>query len=65
MATIVYETPDGVAEEEVGAEEISESGKVRGVRVRFEDGSYRHIPDARLYSIEMSEEEGQVDYSSQ
>lgn len=64
MAKIVYEEPGGIAEEEVEAEKISDSGKVRGVRIKLEDGSYRHIPYARLYSIEVSEEEGQVDYSA-
>ena len=64
MAKIVYEEADDVARVEVDAEHISESGKVRGVRIRHDDGSYLHVPDTRIYSIEMSEEEGQVDYSS-
>ena len=63
MATIVYETPDGVCEEEVAADRISDSGKVRGVRIKLEDGSYRHVPYARLYSIAESEEEGQVGHT--
>ncbi|WP_224447389.1 hypothetical protein [Haloprofundus salilacus] len=64
MAYISYETPDGVAEEEVDADNISDSGKVAGVRVKVEDGSYLHIPYARVYRIRMSEEEGKVSYSS-
>lgn len=64
MATIVYEAPDGVAEEEVAAEKISDSGKVRGVRLKLDDGSYLHVPYVRLYSIAESEEEGQVGFSS-
>ena len=60
MATIVYEAPDGVREEEVAAGRISDSGKVHGVRIKLDDGSYRHVPYARLYSIAESEEEGQV-----
>lgn len=63
MATIVYEAPDGVAEVEVEAGKISDSGKVRGVRIKLDDGSYRHIPCTRLYSIAESEEEGQVGHS--
>lgn len=64
MAKIVYEEPDEVARVEVDAEDISDSGKVRGVRIRRDDGSYLHVPDTRVYAIEMSEAEGQVDYSS-
>lgn len=64
MAHVVYEQPDGVAEVEVDADHISDSGKVQGVRIKLDDGSYRHLPYTRLYSIDMSEEEGQVDYSS-
>ena len=64
MATIVYEAPEGVAEVEVDAEKISDSGKVKGVRIKLDDGSYRHVPYARLYSIAESEEEGQVGFSS-
>lgn len=64
MAKIVYEEPDEVARVEVDAEDISESGKVRGVRIRRDDGSYLHVPDTRVYAVEMSEAEGQVDYSS-
>lgn len=64
MAHIVYEQPDGIGEVEVDAEQVSDSGKVHGIRIKLDDGSYRHIPYARLYSVEMSSEEGQVDYSS-
>ena len=60
MATIVYETPDGVLEETVDAERISDSGKVEGVRIKLEDGSYRHVPYGRLYSIAESESAGGV-----
>jgi hypothetical protein len=64
MAHITYETPDGVGKETVDADDISDSGKVDGIRLKREDGSYLHLPDGRLYSIRMSEEEGKVDYSS-
>ncbi|QLG26183.1 hypothetical protein HUG10_00905 [Halorarum halophilum] len=64
MAKVVYEGPSGIEEAEVDADKISDSGKVRGVRIKLDDGSYLHVPYTRLYSIEMSEEEGQVDYSS-
>ena len=64
MAHIVYERPDGVGEVEVDAEKVSDSGKVHGIRIKLDDGSYRHIPHTRLYSVEMTREEGQVDYSS-
>ena len=64
MATILYEAPDGVAELDVAAGNISDSGKVHGVRIKLDDGSYRHVPYARLYSIAESEEEGQVGFSS-
>lgn len=64
MARVVYEGPDGTVEEEVDAGRISESGKVRGVRIRLDGGEYLHLPDARIYRIRMSEEEGKVDYSS-
>ncbi|MFC4450570.1 hypothetical protein [Halorussus aquaticus] len=63
MARITYDDPDGVQTVEVGAEKISDSGKVHGVRVQLDDGSYLHLPYARLYAVEMSEEEGKVDYS--
>ncbi|NHN60646.1 MULTISPECIES: hypothetical protein [Halorussus] len=63
MARITYEDPDGVETLEVDGGKVSESGKVRGVRVQREDGSYLHVPDTRLYAIETSEEEGKVDYS--
>jgi hypothetical protein len=64
MAKVVYESPNGRAEVDVDADYISDSGKVDGVRLRLEDGRYLHLPNARLYSIEMSEEEGRVDYST-
>ena len=64
MAKIVYEEPDDVAHVEVKAEHVSDSGKVRGVRIKRDDGSYLHVPDTRIYSIEMSQDEGQVDYST-
>ncbi|RDI72601.1 hypothetical protein [Halopelagius longus] len=67
MAKIAYEDPedpDGRAEVNVDADQISESGKVHGVRLRLDDGRYLHIPSARVYWIEMREEEGKVDYSS-
>ena len=64
MALIRYETPEGDADKEVDAKKISDSGKVHGVRIKLEDKSYLHIPHTRLYSIAMSEQEGQVDYSS-
>lgn len=64
MAKIVYDEPDDVARVEIDADDISDSGKVRGVRLRRDDGTYLHVPDTRIYSIEMTEEEGQVDYSS-
>ncbi|WP_224332377.1 hypothetical protein [Haloprofundus halobius] len=64
MATLVYESPDGVTEEEVAAENISDSGKVAGVRVKLPDRGYLHLPYGRLYSIRMSEEEGKMSYSS-
>lgn len=60
MATILYAGPEGVREETVPAERISDSGKVRGVRLKLEDDGYLHVPDCRLYSIAESEEEGQV-----
>lgn len=63
MARITYENPDGVEAVEVDAEKISDSGKVHGVRVQLEDGGYLHLPYARLYSVEESEDEGKVDYS--
>lgn len=64
MATVAYEDSDGREEVRVDADQISESGKVRGVRLRLDDGRYLHIPSTRLYWIEMREEEGKVDYSS-
>ncbi|WP_276280080.1 hypothetical protein [Halorussus caseinilyticus] len=63
MARITYDDPEGVETVEVETEKISDSGKVHGVRVQLEDGGYLHLPYARLYSIETSEEEGKVDYS--
>ncbi|QCS41706.1 hypothetical protein [Natrinema versiforme] len=64
MAKIAYEGPDGTASEEVAAENITDSGKVQGVRIRLEDESFIHLPYTRVYWIRMSEEEGRVDYSS-
>ncbi|SER79526.1 hypothetical protein [Natrinema salaciae] len=64
MATIAYESPDGTASEKIAAENITDSGKVQGVRLRLEDGSFIHVPYTRLYWIRMSEDEGRVDYSS-
>lgn len=61
MAKIVFDAPDGVAEEEVAAQRISDSGKVRGVRLKLDDGSYLHVPDTRLYSIAETEQEGRID----
>lgn len=63
MARITYDDPDGVETVEVAAEKISDSGKVRGVRIQLGDGGYLHLPYARLYAIEESEDEGKVDYS--
>ncbi len=64
MATIAYESPDGLAEESVDADDITDSGKVRGVRVQLEDESFVHLPYARLYWVRESEDEGRIDYSS-
>ena len=64
MATIVYEGPDGIEERDVDADDISDSGRVDGVRLKLDDDSYLHVPDARVYAISISEEEGRVDYSS-
>lgn len=64
MAEITYEGPDGVESISADAGRISDSGRVEGVRVQREDGSYLHVPDARLYAIETTEEEGKVDYAS-
>lgn len=65
MATIAYEGPDGLAEETVDADSITDSGKVQGVRVRLEgDAGFIHLPYTRLYWIRMTEEEGRPDYSS-
>ena len=63
MARITYEDPDGVEAVEVDAGRVSDSGMVDGVRVQLDDGSYLHLPYARLYAVEESEEEGKVDYS--
>jgi nitrite reductase/ring-hydroxylating ferredoxin subunit len=63
MARITYEDPDGVEAVEVDAGKTSDSGKVHGVRVQLDDGSCLHLPYSRLYAVEMSEEEGRVDYS--
>ena len=64
MATITYQGPDGTESEEVDAGNITDSGKVQGVRIKLEDESFIHLPYTRLYSIRMSEDEGRVDYSS-
>lgn len=64
VAEITYEGPDGVESIVVDAEHVSDSGRVRGVRIQCDDGSYLHIPDGRLYSIETTEAEGKVDYST-
>ncbi|RKD97953.1 hypothetical protein [Halopiger aswanensis] len=64
MATIAYEGPDGLAEETVDADHITDSGKVQGVRVRLADEGFIHLPYTRLYWIRMSEEEGRANYSS-
>ncbi|MDQ2049525.1 hypothetical protein RBH26_03415 [Natronolimnohabitans sp. A-GB9] len=63
MATIAYEGPDGTAEETVDAGNITDSGKVQGLRIQLEDG-YVHLPYTRVYWIRMSEDEGKADYSS-
>jgi hypothetical protein len=39
MATIASEAPDGVAEEAVDADGITDSGTVQGSRATLEDGS--------------------------
>lgn len=64
MATIAYESPDGIAEESVDAGAITDSGVVDGVRIRLEDEGFRHVPYARLYWVRESEDEGKVGYSS-
>ena len=43
---ITYDSPEGVETVEVDDGKISESGKVHGVRIQREDGSYLHVPDA-------------------
>ncbi|MFC7156688.1 hypothetical protein ACFQPA_14690 [Halomarina halobia] len=64
MAEIAFEGPDGVTEETVDAKNISDSGRVYGVRIKREDGSYLHLPYSRVYWITMTEEEGKAGYSS-
>ncbi|MFC4438803.1 MULTISPECIES: hypothetical protein [Natrialbaceae] len=64
MAKVAYEGPDGTAEETISADNITDSGKVQGIRIKLEDASYIHLPYTRLYWIRMSEEEGKVNYSS-
>ncbi|MFC4543368.1 hypothetical protein ACFO5R_15670 [Halosolutus amylolyticus] len=64
MATIAYERPDGTAEETVDAGNITDSGKVQGLRIKLEDESFIHVPYTRIYWVRMSEEEGKVNYSS-
>jgi hypothetical protein len=63
MATVVYEGPDDIHEQTVDADNISDSGKVQGIRVNLKTEDYLHIPYTRLYWIEMSEDEGKIDYS--
>ncbi|WP_408957633.1 hypothetical protein [Natrinema sp. 74] len=63
MATIAYESPDGLAEESVDAGDITDSGKLRGIRVKLDDESFIHVPYARLYWVRETEDEGRVDYS--
>ncbi|WP_126661861.1 hypothetical protein [Haloterrigena salifodinae] len=63
MATIAYEGPDGTAEETVDVGNITDSGKVQGLRLKLEDG-YIHLPYTRVYWVRMSEDEGKADYSS-
>ncbi|WP_049989557.1 hypothetical protein [Natrinema salifodinae] len=64
MAKIAYEAPDGVAEEAVDADNITDSGKVQGLRIKLEDESYIHLPYTRVYWVRMSKDEGKVSYSS-
>ncbi|WP_226480206.1 hypothetical protein [Natrinema amylolyticum] len=64
MAKIAYESPEGTTSKEIDADQITDSGKVQGVRIRLEDEGFIHLPYTRLYWIRMSEEEGRVDYSS-
>ena len=64
MAKIAYEDPDGTVEVDADADRISDSGKVQGIRIKLDDGSYLHLPYARVYWVKTSEEEGKVDYSS-
>ncbi|MFC4552208.1 MULTISPECIES: hypothetical protein [Halorussus] len=64
VAEITYEGPDGAESIAVDAEHVSDSGRVRGVRIQRDDGSYLHIPDGRLYAITTTEAEGKVDYST-
>ncbi|ADB61779.1 hypothetical protein Htur_2910 [Haloterrigena turkmenica DSM 5511] len=63
MATVAYEGPDGTAEETVDAGNITDSGKVQGLRIKLEDG-YIHLPYTRVYWVRMSKDEGRADYSS-
>ncbi|WP_458190629.1 hypothetical protein [Haladaptatus sp. NG-WS-4] len=42
---------------------LTDSGKVEGIRVNRKDEGYLHIPFTRLYWVEMSEDEGKIDYS--
>ncbi|ELY81684.1 hypothetical protein [Natrinema gari] len=64
MATIAYESPDGTRSTEIDADQITDSGRVQGVRIRLEGEGVIHLPYTRLYWIRMSEAEGKVDYSS-
>lgn len=64
MATLAYETPDGIDEKTIDADHITDSGTVTGVRIRLEDESVLHLPYTRLYWIRMTEDEGRMDYSA-
>lgn len=63
MANVVYDGPDGIEEQTVDADNISDSGKVQGIRINLKEEGYLHIPYSRLYRIRMSEDEGKIDYS--
>jgi hypothetical protein len=63
MAKIVYDGPDGIRDQEIDADNISDSGRVEGIRLNLKEDGYIHVPYTRLYWIQMSEEEGKIDYS--
>jgi hypothetical protein len=63
MAKVVYDGPDETSEREIDADNISDSGRVEGIRLNLKDEGYLHIPYTRLYWIRMSEDEGKLDYS--